>query len=157
MSECIRNCRLCDKLILSTAINFDAATNQVIVALPANAYGNCQKYCIVLAQSIPTSATINSTVVFTIGNNPTRFPFVNKDCTPIYASQIRTRRIYTTRVNTAVNTGVFKYIGNCCLPSAAITVNNSIPVATTTPAATPAATPAVESASTPASTRAASK
>ena len=128
MSECIRNCRLCDKLILSTAINFDAATNEVIVGLPANAYGNCQKYCIVLAQSIPTSATINATVVFSIGTNATRYPFVNKDCTPIYASQIRTRRVYPTRVNTAVNDGVFKYIGNCCLPSAATTVNNSIPV-----------------------------
>lgn len=130
MSDCIRNCRLCDKLILSTAINFDADTNEVIVALPTNAYGNCQKYCIVLAQAIPTSATINSTVVFTIGNNPTRFPFVNKCCVPIYASQIRTRTIYPTRVNTAVNSGVFKYIGERCLPSSATTVVNSIPVET---------------------------
>ena len=53
---------------------------------------------------------------------------MNKDCTPIYASQVRTRRLYPTRVNTAVNSGVFKYIGNCCLPSNATTVNQSIPV-----------------------------
>lgn len=125
--ECIRSCRLCDKLILSTAINYDSDTNQVIVALPANCYANCQKYCIVLAQSLPTSATIDAQVVFTIGNNATRYPFVNKDCTPIYATQLRTRRVYNTRVNTAVNTGVFKYIGNCCLPSRTITVSNSLP------------------------------
>lgn len=130
--ECIRNCRLCDKLILSTAINYDSATNQVIVALPANAYANCQKYCIVLAQSLPTAARINAQVVFSVGNNPTRYPFVNCDCTPIYASQIRTRRVYNTRVNTAVNAGVFKYIGKCCLPSSAITVSNSLPTGTTT-------------------------
>lgn len=138
MSDCIRDCKLCDKFILSTAINFDSTNNQVIVALPANAYGHCQKYCIVLAQSIPTSARINSTVVFTIGNNPTRYPFVNRDCTPIYASQVRTRRIYSTRVNTAVNTGVFKYIGRCPLPCNTITTVNSLPV-TPTPTA-PAST-----------------
>lgn len=132
MSKCVQNCRLCDRFILSTAINYDSATNQVIVALPANAYGNCQKYCIVLAQSIPTAARINAQVVFSVGNNPTRYPFVNCDCTPIYASQVRTRRVYNTRVNTAVNAGVFKYIGKCCLPSAAITVSNSLPTGTTT-------------------------
>lgn len=138
MSDCVRNCRLCDRFILSTAINFDSTNNQVIVALPANAYENCQKYCIVLAQSIPTSARINSTVVFTVGNNPTRYPFVNRDCTPVYASQIRTRRVYSTRVNTAVNSGVFKYIGKCPLPCNTITTINSIPVtpASTTPAST---------------------
>lgn len=138
--ECIRNCRLCDKLILSTAINYDSATNQVIVALPANSYSNCQKYCIVFAQSLPTAATINANVVFTIGNNATRYPFVNKDCTPILVSQVRTRRVYQTRVNTAVNDGVFKYIGNCCLPSNNITVSNSLPTEETVTVATTAQT-----------------
>ena len=127
MSECIKCCSLCKKLILSTAINYDSTANQVIVALPANAYENCQKYCIILAQGIPTTARIDSQVVFTVGNNPTRFPFVNCNCTPIYASQLKTRRVYSTRVNTAVGTGVFKYIGKCPLPSNAITVSTSIP------------------------------
>lgn len=134
MSECIRNCKLCDKFILSTSINYDTDTNTVIVGLPNNSYNNGCKYCIVLAQSIPTSATISSQVVFTIGTNPTQYPFVNCNCTPIYASQIKTRRIYSTRVNTAVGTGVFKYVGRCCLPSNSIAVTNSIPVQTTTPA-----------------------
>ena len=110
MSECVKNCRLCDRFILSQAITFDG-TN-LVVNLPASAYGNCQKYCIVLAQSIPE----------------TLYPFVNCDCTPIYASQVRTRRIYSTRVNTAVDTGVFKYIGKCYLPNNATTVATSIPV-----------------------------
>ena len=60
--ECIRNCKLCNNLILSTAINYDAATNSVLVGLPANTFENCQKYCIVLAQAIPEAATINSQV-----------------------------------------------------------------------------------------------
>ncbi len=124
--ECVKNCRLCDKFILSQEITFEDDT--LIVNLPQNAYGNRCKYCIVLAQSIPAETIINAPVVFTIGDSDTQYPFVNCDCTPIYASQVRTRRLYSTRVNTAVNTGVFKYIGKCPLPSNATTTIQSIPV-----------------------------
>ena len=126
MSECVQNCRLCDKFILSQAITFDG-TN-LVVNLPAGSYGNCQKYCIVLAQSIPEATTINAPVVFTIGDGTTLYPFLNCDCTPIFASQVRTRRIYPTRVNTAVDTGVFKYIGKCKLPSNATSTIQALPV-----------------------------
>lgn len=126
MSECVQNCRLCDKFILSQAITFDG-TN-LVVNLPAGSYGNCQKYCIVLAQSIPEATTINAPVVFTIGDGTTLYPFLNCDCTPIFASQVRTRRIYPTRVNTAVDTGVFKYIGKCKLPSNATTTIQALPI-----------------------------
>ena len=129
MSDCIKNCRLCNKMILSQSIAFTGGN--LVVDLPANSYGNCQKYCIVFAQTIPDTATINAPVVFTINGGATQYPFVNQDCTPIYASQVRSRRLYSTRVNTAVNTGVFNYIGKCCLPSNATTVANSIPVETT--------------------------
>lgn len=132
--ECVKNCRLCDKFILSQSIVYNATVNQLIVDLPAGSYQNCSKYCIVLAQSIPTETTINAQVVFTIGGDATvGYPFLNQNCTPIYASQVRTRRLYPTRVNTAVNSGVFKYIGNCCLPSNATTTINSLPNTTTTP------------------------
>lgn len=126
MSECIRNCKLCPKLILSTAITFDGTS--LVVNLPANSYGDCQKYCVVFAQTIPDATTINAPVVFTIGTGTTQYPFVNKDCTPILASQVRTRRVYPTRVSTGVNDGVFKYIGDCKLPSNSTSLVNSIPV-----------------------------
>ena len=126
MSECVQNCRLCDKFILSQAITFDG-TN-LTVNLPAGSYGNCQKYCIVLAQSIPEATTINAPVVFTIGDGTTLYPFLNCDCTPIFASQVRTRRIYPARVNTAVDTGVFKYVGKCKLPSNATTTIQALPI-----------------------------
>lgn len=126
MSECVQNCRLCDKFILSQAITFDG-TN-LVVNLPAGSYRNCQKYCIVLAQTIPEETTINAPVVFTIGDGTTLYPFLNCDCTPIFASQVRTRRIYATRVNTAVDTGVFKYVGKCKLPSNATTTIQALPV-----------------------------
>ena len=133
MSECIKNCRLCPKFIISNSIVFNATVNQLIVDLPAGNYGNCTKYCIVLAQSFPTDTTINAQVVFTIGGDATvGYPFLNKDCTPVLASQVRTRRLYPTRVNTAINSGVFKYIGNCTLPCKSDTVTNSLPITTAT-------------------------
>lgn len=131
MSNCIRsNCKLCKRLILSNNITFNGTS--LVVNLPENAYGNCCDYCIVFAQAIPATTTINAPVVFSIGAGTTEYPFVNCDCAPIYASQVRTRTKYKVRVNTAVNSGVFKYIGNCCLPSNATTVAQSIPVTPTT-------------------------
>ena len=128
--ECVKNCKLCNKFILSQSITFSGGN--LIVNLPQNVYGNCQKYCIVLAQSIPTATTINAPVVFTIGTETTQYPFVNYDCTPVLASQVRTRRVYPTRVNTAVNSGVFKYIGKYPLPCRATVAAGSIPTSTTT-------------------------
>lgn len=128
--ECVKNCKLCNKFILSQSIIFSGGN--LIVNLPQNVYGNCQKYCIVLAQSIPMATTINAPVVFTIGTETTQYPFVNCDCTPVLASQVRTRRVYPTRVNTAVNSGVFKYIGKCPLPCRATVAAGSIPTSTTT-------------------------
>ena len=126
MSDCIKKCRLCKRLILSTAITFDG-TN-LVVNLPANAYGNCEKYCIIFAQSLPDETTINAPVVFTIGDGTTLYPFVDCNCTPILASQVRTRTKYAIRVSTSVNNGIFKYIGDCKLPRNSTTVNESLPI-----------------------------
>ena len=134
MSDCINNCKVCPRLIFSNAINFDSTTNTLIVDLPQRNYNNCENYCIVLVQSIPTSATINAPIVFSIGGGSTQYPFLNCDCTPILASQIRTRRKYKVRVSTSIGSGVFKYIGKCCLPSNSTTVIQSIPVTTPAPA-----------------------
>lgn len=120
------NCKLCSRSIISQSITFDGTS--LVVNLPTNNYGNKQKYCIILAQSIPDETTINAPVVFTIGTDTVQYPFVNNDCTPILASQVRTRRVYRTKVNTGVNDGVFKYVGDCCLPSNSTTVVDSIPV-----------------------------
>lgn len=129
MSECIRNCKLCDKFILSQSITFEGGN--LVVNLPAGNYGNGVKYCIVLAQTIPTTATINAPVVFTIGTDTTQYPFINCNCTPILASQVRTRRLYSTRVNTAISSGVFKYIGKYLLPYNGGANALSLPITTT--------------------------
>ena len=123
MGDCIKNCKLCNNLVLSTAVNFGDGT--VLVQLPDTViYLNDKKYCIVIAQAIPESATITAPVVFTVGTN--QYPFLNKDCTPVTVSQITTRRIYPTKVNTSIDSGVFKYVGNRCLPSATVQPASSL-------------------------------
>lgn len=132
--ECIKNCQLCNKFVLSQTVTFNGTS--LVINLPAGAYGNCCKYCVVIAQAIPDGTTITAPVVFTIGEDTTQYPFVNCDCTPVYASQVRTRRLYSVRVNTAVGAGVFKYIGKCPLPCPTATIPTGLPVPaeTVTPA-----------------------
>lgn len=128
MSNCINNCKLCNNLVISRSVTF--ANNQLTIDLPSGNYLNNGRYCIVIAQTIPTTVTIATPVVFTINGGTTVFDFLNKDCTPIYASQLRTRRIYPTRVSTAVGTGVFKYIGKNCLPCTSVTPATLLTTAT---------------------------
>ena len=62
---CKTVCRLCDRLVISQAVTF--AGGALTINLPAGNYRNGQKYCIVVAQSIPDTTTINAPVVVTIG------------------------------------------------------------------------------------------
>ena len=72
--SCPTHKRLCDKLIISDSVTF--ADGTLTIDLPQAAYGNCQKYCIVVAQTIPVETTITAPVVITIGG-------VTKKFTPI--------------------------------------------------------------------------
>ena len=109
-------CQLCDNLVISTAVNYDG-TN-VIVGLPAGSYENGCKYCIVIAQAIPASATINAPVVFSIGTGTERYPLTTSCCRPVTACGIRTRTRYSTCVVTNSTGGTFRMIGKpCCMPN----------------------------------------
>lgn len=113
---CKKVCRICDRLVLSQSITFDG-TN-LIVNLPAGSYNNNEKYCVVLAQSIPTTATIGAEVLFTIGDGTVEYPLVNKCCRPVTACGVRTRTKYSLFVQTTATTATFRMLGNpSCAPS----------------------------------------
>lgn len=117
-------CRLCKRLILSQAITFTGGN--LVVNLPDGNYSNGEKYCIVLAQSIPTTATINAPVVFTIGAGTVQFPLTNRCCAPVTACGVRTRTKYSTIVVTNATGGTFRMIGKpCCSPSNDLTAINA--------------------------------
>lgn len=117
-------CQLCKRLILSQAITFTGGN--LVVNLPDGNYSNGEKYCIVLAQSIPTTATINAPVVFTIGTGTAQFPLTNRCCAPVTACGVRTRTKYSTIVVTSATGGAFRMIGKpCCSPSNNLSAINS--------------------------------
>ena len=122
--SCKPVCQLCPKLILSQAITF--ADGNVVVNLPDGSYTNGGKYCIVLAQTIPATATINAPVVFTIGAGTAQFPLTNRCCAPVTACGVRTRTKYSTIVVTNATGGTFRMIGKpCCSPSNDLTAINA--------------------------------
>ena len=113
---CKPTCHLCDHLVISTAVNFDPQAAQVIIGLPEGTYENGEKYCIVVAQAIPASATVNAAVVATIGT-ATRYPVLKRDGTQMTAASLRTRTKYSTRADTSTPGGSFRLIGRCaCAP-----------------------------------------
>lgn len=117
--SCKPICKLCDKLVFSQAVTF--ADGTLTVNLPAGSYGNGCKYCVVIAQAIPTAATIAAPVVFTIGTGTEEYPLVNRCCAPVTACGIRSRTRYSVVVATDAAGGTFKMLGKpCCSPDYAL-------------------------------------
>lgn len=113
---CATQCRLCDRLIISTAVTFD--TPNLEINIPAGSYANGGKYCIVVAQAIPDTTTVNAPVVITIGTDATTtYPLVDRCGRQVLASQIKTRTRYSTRVVTTATGGSFMLLS--CIQSAA--------------------------------------
>lgn len=125
------NCRLCDRLIISQTVTFTAPN--LIINLPAGAYQNCERYCIVVAQTIPDDTTINAPVFITIGDGTELYPLNQCNGVQATASGIRTRTRYATKVTTTATGGAFRLLGKiCCYPT-----DNLTSIDGTAPAAAP--------------------
>ena len=127
MGNCVG--KLCRRLVLSQAVTF--ADGTLTINIPAGSYANGERYCIVIAQAIPTTATIAAPVVITIGAGTEEYPLQNSCCAPVTACGIRTRYRYATVVATS---GVFRLLGKpACSPDYSLTAIDG-----TAPAAAPA-------------------
>ena len=116
---CKTVCRLCDRLVISQAVTF--AGGNLIINLPTGNYQNGQKYCIVVAQSIPDAATINAPVVVTIGTGTAQYPLTKCNCAQVTACGIRTRTKYSAVVVTTDTGGTFRLLGRpACAPNNAL-------------------------------------
>ena len=110
------NCKLCERLSISQAVTFTAPN--LIINLPAGAYQNCERYCIVVAQAIPEATTINAPVFITIGDGAVLYPLNRCNGVQATASGIRTRTRYATKVTTTSTGGAFRLLGKiCCYPT----------------------------------------
>ena len=130
--SCNNICKLCDRLVISQAVTFTGGN--LVINLPAGAYQDNCKYCIVVAQAIPTTTTINAPVYVTIGTGTVLYPLNKCDCTQATACSIRTRTRYPVRVETTPTGGVFKLLGRvCCSPNNNLrAINGTAPAAAAT-------------------------
>lgn len=121
--NCNKNCKLCNNLIISTAVAF--AGDVLTITIPEGSYANGCKYCLVIAQTIPTATTIGATVEIAIGNGTETYSLVRCDGLPVLAAALRTRTRYPMIVSTNATGGVFRVKGNLCCaayyPLAALT------------------------------------
>ena len=69
--SCKNVCKLCSHLVISQAVAFTGGN--LVITLPAGNYNNGEKYCIVVAQSIPEATTISAPVVIQIGTGTTLY------------------------------------------------------------------------------------
>lgn len=114
--SCKPVCQLCRRLVISQGVTF--ADGTLTINLPAGSYANGEKYCIVVAQTIPAAATIAAPVVITIGDGTEEYPLTNRCCAQVTACAIRTRTRYSTIVGTNATGGSFKLLGRAsCAPN----------------------------------------
>lgn len=122
MSNCIRNnCSICKNLTISTAVTVVTVdgVDTLVIDIPAGFYPDCRKLCLVIAQTIPTTATIAMPVAISIGGDTTTvYPIVGCDCAQVTACAIRTRKKYPLRISTTPTSAVFKSLGGLsCAPN----------------------------------------
>jgi hypothetical protein len=137
MSNCINSkCELCHNLVISTSVTVVAVggVDTLVIDIPAGGcYCNGKKICLVIAQTIPETATINQPVALSIGGDTTVvYPILDKCCRQTTACQFRTRKKYPLRIQTNATSAVFKSLGGLsCCPTYQL---DAIPAPTATPA-----------------------
>ena len=113
---CKNICKLCPKLIISQSVTY--ASGVLTVNIPAGSYENCDKYCLVISQAIPTDAIVGAPVVITIGTGTVAYPLLLCNGTQMLAGTLRTRTKYSTVVQTSSTGGSFRLLGRtCCQPN----------------------------------------
>lgn len=126
---CKNNGCLCGHFVISQDITF--ADNALLINIPAGAYENCEKYCLVIAQEIPEETTIAARVAITIGDDTTTtYPLVNPNCTNVGACAIQYRARYATKVFTNIQDGVFKLLSPIGCGSPCQNCSGSLPLPT---------------------------
>lgn len=120
--NCNGNCKICSHIVISTAVTVITVdgVDTLVIDLPATgSYLNHYKYCIVIAQAIPATATINMPVAFSIGGDTTVvYPFINCNCVQVTACGVQTRTRYPVVILTNTTSGVFRSLRPlCCYPA----------------------------------------
>lgn len=141
---CNGNCKICPRIVISTAVTVITVdgVDTLVIDLPAGStFLNGCRYCVVIAQTIPATATINMPVAFSIGGDTTTvYPFINCNCVQVTACGVQSRTKYPVCVLTSTTSGVFRSLRHLrCYPADNL-LSLPAPTVTAAPVA-PAASP----------------
>ena len=106
-----KNCKLCDKFVMSKSITLSGGN--LVVNLPQDSYRKNCRYCLVFAETIPVAPT-NTPVVITIGEGTAQYPLTDSCCAQATVCDIKTREKYPVRVVTNSIGGAFRWVGHFC-------------------------------------------
>lgn len=111
---------ICNRTIISTAVSVVTVDDidTLVIDIPQATYTDGYRYNLVVAQTIPDTATINMPVAISIGGvTTTVYPLVRCNCLQVTACSIRTYNQYPVLVSTNATSGVFKVLkGLSCSP-----------------------------------------
>lgn len=113
--SCKPICKLCPHFIAARSVTY--ASGVLTINIPAGTYNSCEKYCLVVADNIPTDAIIGAPVVVTIGSDTTTYPLLKCNGAQVVAGNLRSRYRYSTVFSTNIaGSGAFRLLGKvfCC-------------------------------------------
>ena len=130
---CYNSCNECPRKVYSSSVTIVTVdgVDTLVIDVPQQTFRNCQRGCLVITQTIPTTATIATPVAISIGGvTTTVYPVVDCNCVQVTVCALRTRRRYPFKVSTSITGGTFKILKNLsCAPDNTLSV---IPVETPT-------------------------
>ena len=95
--------KLCPHFVVTIAVDFTGGT--LVLTLPDNVtYGDWEKFCIVIGQTIPDTATINAPVVAVIGDGTEQFALTRCGA-PVVVQQVKVRWVCPVIVHTTATGG----------------------------------------------------
>lgn len=112
---CKNTCKICPHFIAARTVTY--ASGVLTINIPAGTYNSGEKYCLVVADRIPTDAIIGAPVVVTIGGSATTYPLLKFNGAQVVAGNLRSRYRYSTVFSANVaGTGAFRLLGKvfCC-------------------------------------------
>ena len=109
------NCRICKRFVGSLSVT--ATATALIINIPDATYNNCDRLCLAVLQTIPTTATRGLPVVVTIGADTTQYPLVRCNGTPVTQEYVGEGNIYQLKVLTTSSSAVFRVLNNLCAVS----------------------------------------
>lgn len=106
---------LCNNFIISTSVQY--ADNELVVQIPSGSYADNRRICLVIAQTIPNTTTINAAVKIQVGSGAVLYDVINRNGLPLLAKSVRSRVKYPMIVQTGTDTGVFRLINGVYCPT----------------------------------------